>query len=69
MVCFQTQNPNLGKFWRTLEWKILLYFTAIWYLIGNLVYFNHVLVCCTTKNLETVKDWPAYLRGRRRMGA
>jgi hypothetical protein len=24
MVSFQTKNPNLGKFWRTLEWKLLL---------------------------------------------
>jgi hypothetical protein len=21
MVCFRTKNPNLGKFWRALEWK------------------------------------------------
>jgi hypothetical protein len=24
MVCFQTKNPNLGKFWRALEWIMLL---------------------------------------------
>jgi hypothetical protein len=30
MVCIQTKNPNLGKFWRALEWKMLVYFTAIW---------------------------------------
>jgi hypothetical protein len=30
MVCFQTKNPNLGKFWRALEWKMLKYFMAIW---------------------------------------
>jgi hypothetical protein len=30
MVCFQTKNPNLGKFWRALEWKMLLYFMTIW---------------------------------------
>jgi hypothetical protein len=30
MVCFQTKNPNLGKFWRALEWKMLLYFMIIW---------------------------------------
>jgi hypothetical protein len=28
MVCFQTQNPNLGKFWRALEWKMLVHFTG-----------------------------------------
>jgi hypothetical protein len=39
MVNFQTKNPNLGKIWWALEWKILLYifydhlenFTAIWH--------------------------------------
>jgi hypothetical protein len=30
MVCFQTQNQNLGKFWRALEWKKLVYSMAIW---------------------------------------
>jgi hypothetical protein len=29
MVCFQTKNPDLGKFWRALEWKVLLYFMSI----------------------------------------
>jgi hypothetical protein len=47
MICFQTKNPNLGKFWRDLQWKMLvgilvgrpfglvyghcIYFMAIWY--------------------------------------
>jgi hypothetical protein len=30
MIYFQTKNPNLGKFWRALKWKMLTYFTAIW---------------------------------------
>jgi hypothetical protein len=30
MVSFQTKNPNLGKFWRALDWKMLTYFMAIW---------------------------------------
>jgi hypothetical protein len=25
MAYFQTKNPNLGKFWRVLEWKMLVY--------------------------------------------
>jgi hypothetical protein len=29
MVHFQTQNPNLGKIWRAMEWKLLLYFMTI----------------------------------------
>jgi hypothetical protein len=53
MVYFQTQNPNLGKFWRVLQWKMLVYFIAIWSIFrpfgifcgtfvifcGNLVHF------------------------------
>jgi hypothetical protein len=43
---FKPKNPNLGKFWRVLQWKILVYFVTnrsilrpleIFY--GHLVYF------------------------------
>jgi hypothetical protein len=34
MVCFQTKNPDLGKFYGHLE-----YITAIWWFSGILVYF------------------------------
>jgi hypothetical protein len=27
-VYFQTKNPNSGKFWRDLQWKVLVYFMA-----------------------------------------
>jgi hypothetical protein len=40
MVCFQTKNPNLGKFWRALQWNILVCFTVIWHILwpfGNVV--------------------------------
>jgi hypothetical protein len=30
MLYFQTQNPNYGKFWRALEWKMMAYFMVIW---------------------------------------
>jgi hypothetical protein len=46
MVCFQSKNRNLGKFWRALLWKILVYFMDIWSILqpleivhGHLVYF------------------------------
>jgi hypothetical protein len=49
MVYFQTENPNLGKFWRALEWKMLAYFLTIWNILwpfgkiyGRLVW----VVCC-----------------------
>jgi hypothetical protein len=30
MVYFQTKNPNLVNFWRTLEWRMLVvYFVVI----------------------------------------
>jgi hypothetical protein len=55
MVCFQTKIPNLGKFWRVLQWKMLVYVfyghlvhvMVFWYILftfgvfcGNLVYFS-----------------------------
>jgi hypothetical protein len=29
MVYFQTENPNLGKFWKVLQWKMFGIFRAI----------------------------------------
>jgi preprotein translocase subunit SecY len=42
MVSFQTKNPNLGKFWRALDWKMLIYFMAIWNIIHTFgIFCNH----------------------------
>jgi hypothetical protein len=30
MAYFQTKHPDLGKFWRVLQWKMLLYYMAFW---------------------------------------
>jgi hypothetical protein len=45
----QTKNPNLGKFWRVLQCKVLVYFMAISFIVlpfgifcGNLVNFTVV---------------------------
>jgi hypothetical protein len=67
MVCFQTKNPNLGNFWRALDWKMLIYFMAIcninghlgsfmaiWYNLCSFGTFFAVLVSCTEKNLATL---------------
>jgi hypothetical protein len=67
MVYFQTKNPNLGKFWRVLQWQDictlwtfgifysqLLYFMAIWYILWLFGIYFPVLVCCIEKNLETL---------------
>jgi hypothetical protein len=56
MVCFQTKNPNLGKFWRVLKWKFFYilrpsglfyghrkYFIAIWDILWSFGTFFPVL--------------------------
>jgi hypothetical protein len=30
MVCFRTKNPNLGKLWRVLQWKMLICLMDTW---------------------------------------
>jgi hypothetical protein len=58
--CFQTKNPNLGKFWSS--YGHLVYITAIWNILwpfgifyGNLVYFPRFGILSQEKsgNLET----------------
>jgi hypothetical protein len=29
-LAFRTKDPNWGKFWRALQWKMLVYFMTIW---------------------------------------
>jgi hypothetical protein len=49
-VYFKTKNPNLGVFWIAMEWKMLVYFTTIWYnlwpfgVVCGPLFFS-VLVC------------------------
>jgi hypothetical protein len=59
MVYFQTKNPNLGKIWKALEWRMLLYFMTIWKIFrsfgvfgssktgnpGYLDAFHHTYLC------------------------
>jgi hypothetical protein len=50
MVYFQNKNFHLGKFWRVFQWKMLVYFMAIWsnlrpfgtFYDGHLVYFTAI---------------------------
>jgi hypothetical protein len=44
MVCFQTQNPSLGKCLRALDWKLLIKFMAIWIILLSLGIFHDRLV-------------------------
>jgi hypothetical protein len=39
MAYFQTKNPNLGKFWRDLQWNILAFLWPFGIFYGHLVYF------------------------------
>jgi hypothetical protein len=44
MVCFQTKNLNLGKFWSVLLWKILVYFMTIWSILWALeIFYDHLV--------------------------
>jgi hypothetical protein len=44
MVCFQTKNPNLGKFWRALDWQMFIYFMAIWYMLWIFgIFYDHLV--------------------------
>jgi hypothetical protein len=43
MVYFRTQNPNLGKFRRELEWKMLVYFMTIWNILRPFgIFYDHL---------------------------
>jgi hypothetical protein len=70
MVYFQTKNPknpNLGKFWRTLDGKMLIYiftiwnilqtfgiFLTIWYILCSFGTFFQFWVSCTKKNFANL---------------
>jgi hypothetical protein len=66
MVPFQTQNPNLGKFWRALDWKMLIYLMAIWNILQTFgIFYDNSILCSfgtffpvwvifTKKNLATL---------------
>jgi hypothetical protein len=46
---FIPKNPDLGRFWRALEWKMLVYFMTIWNILRPfvIIYGRLVnIVCC-----------------------
>jgi hypothetical protein len=44
MVSFLAKNPNLGKFWRALDWKMLIYFMAIWNILQTFgIFYDHLV--------------------------
>jgi hypothetical protein len=49
MVYCQTKIPDLGTFWRALEWKMLLYFMIMWNILWPYVWYNlwqFGIICC-----------------------
>jgi hypothetical protein len=57
MVYFQTEFPKLGKFWRVLQWNILVYFSAIWYIVLPLCIFYCHLVCVIVILVYFIAIW------------
>jgi hypothetical protein len=44
MGYFQTKNPNVGLFWRALDWKILIYFIAIGNILWTFgIFYDHLV--------------------------
>jgi hypothetical protein len=44
MDFFETKNPYLGKFWRVLQWKMLVYFMAIWSILRPYgIFYGHLV--------------------------
>jgi hypothetical protein len=42
MVSSQTKSPTLGKFWMALDWKMLIYFMAIWNILQTFeIFYDH----------------------------
>jgi hypothetical protein len=53
MIYFQTKNPDLGKFWRALKWK-MEYFMAIGKLVTIWYIFPSFGILYQEKNLATL---------------
>jgi predicted membrane protein len=44
VACFQTKNPNLGKFRRALDWKMFIFVIAIWNILWRLgIFYDHLV--------------------------
>jgi hypothetical protein len=60
MVSFQTKNPNSGKFWRALDWKILRYFMTICNILRTFgIFYNHLVgtLCLFATFFPVLVSW------------
>jgi hypothetical protein len=48
---YVTKNPNMGKFCRVLQWKMSVYFMAIWFILWSIGIFCGHLVCIFSGHL------------------
>jgi hypothetical protein len=56
MVYFQTKNPNLAKFWRALERKMMVYFMPIW----NILRLFGILFCRFSNFVVILNHFPRF---------
>jgi hypothetical protein len=56
MAYFETKKPDLGKFWGILQWKMLVYYTAIWFILRL---FG--VVCRHSENFKIIFIWFLFL--------
>jgi hypothetical protein len=72
---FKPKNPNLGKFWRVLQWKMLVYFNghlvyfrAIWYILWTFGIFSRFVQRKSGNpgSRREKNNWKNKLRRRRR---
>jgi hypothetical protein len=55
MVYFRTKNPDLGKKWRVLEWKMLVYFMVIWNILWSFgIFYGHLVYLWSFGNVVIV---------------
>jgi hypothetical protein len=58
MVCFQTKNTNLGKFLRALDWKMMIYYMAIWnILLAFGIFYDHLVGTFCVHLVHFLRFW------------
>jgi hypothetical protein len=75
MVYFQTPNPNLGNYWRALEWKMLVLLMAVWNILRPVSYvlwpFHNLVIIWyifPRFGISYQKIWQPWKEGKERKG-